>query len=59
MATYQYNGDDVQEFPTLGLTVKPGDTFESKDEVISSNVTLAGKKTTPAPSAATDTTVGE
>lgn len=59
MATYQYNGDDVQEFPTLGLTVKPGDTFESKDEVISANVTLAGKKTTSAPSAATDTTVGE
>jgi len=61
MATYQYNGDDVQEFPTLGLTVKPGDTFESKDEVISANVTLASasKKTTPAPSAAPDTTVGE
>jgi hypothetical protein len=59
MATYQFNGDCVREFPTLGLTVKPGDTFESKDEVISADVTLASKKTTPAPSAATDTTVGE
>jgi hypothetical protein len=61
MATYLYNGDDVREFPTLGLTVKPGDTFESADEVISANVTLASapKKTTPTPSAAPDTTVGE
>jgi hypothetical protein len=61
MATYQYNGDDVREFPTLKLTVKPGDTFESADEVISANVTLASatKKTTPTPSAAPDTTVGE
>jgi hypothetical protein len=51
MATYQYNGDEVKEFPTLGLTVKPGDTFESKDEIISADVTLASavKKTTPAP----------
>ena len=61
MATYQYNGDCVREFPTLTLTVKPGDTFESKDEVISADVTLASasKKTTSEPSAATDTTVGE
>jgi len=57
MATYQYNGDEVREFPTLKLTVKPGDTFESADEIISADVTLAVKKT-PAPSAATDTTVG-
>ena len=61
MATYQYNGDCVREFPTLALTVKPGDTFESKDEVISADVTLASasKKTTSEPSAAPDTTVGE
>ena len=61
MATYQYNGDDVREFPTLGLTVKPGDTFESADEVISADVTLASapKKTTPTtPVAATTTTQG-
>jgi hypothetical protein len=58
MATYQYNGDQVKEFPTLVLTVKPGDTFDSKDEVISADVSLASKKTTPAPSAATDTTQG-
>ena len=62
MATYLYNGDDVREFPTLKLTVKPGDTFESVDEVISANVSLASapKKTipTPTPSAASDTTLG-
>ena len=60
MATYQYNGDGEREFPTLGLTVKPGDTFESKDEIISADVTLASApKKTPTPSAAPDSTVGE
>jgi len=60
MATYQYNGDEVKEFPTLGLTVKPGDTFDSADEIISADVTLASApKKTPTPSAPSDTTVGE
>jgi hypothetical protein len=60
MATYQYNGDGVREFPTLGITVEPGDTFESKDEVISADVTLAtATKKIPTPSAATDSTLGE
>jgi hypothetical protein len=60
MATYLYSGDQVKEFPTLGLTVKPGETFDSADEVISADVTLASapKKTIPTPSAATDTTQG-
>jgi len=59
MATYQYNGDEVKEFPTLGLTVKPGDTFDSADEIISADVTLASApKKTPTPSAAPDTTQG-
>ena len=60
MATYQYNGDDVREFPTLTLTLKPGDTFDSVDEVISANVSLASapKKTTPTPSAPSDSTQG-
>jgi len=26
---YTYNGDHEREFPTLGLTLKPGDTFEA------------------------------
>ena len=59
MATYQYNGDEVKEFPTLGLTIKPGDTFDSQDEIISADVTLASAtKKTPTPSAAPDTTQG-
>ena len=60
MATYQYTGDEVREFPTLGITVKPGDTFESADEIISADVTLASavKKTTPTPSAPSDSTQG-
>jgi len=60
MATYQYNGDEEKVFPTLGVTVKPGDTFDTTDEVISADVTLASapKKTTPTPSAASDTTQG-
>ena len=59
MATYIYNGDEVREFPTLGLTVKPGDTFESAEEIISADVTLAApKKTTSTISASSDTTQG-
>ena len=60
MATYLYDGDEVREFPTLGLTLKSGDTFESKDEVISADVTLASavKKITPTPSAPSDSTQG-
>ena len=62
MATYEYNGDGVKEFPTLKLTVKPGDTFETTDEIISADVTLASatKKNpiTPSPSAPSDTTLG-
>jgi len=60
MATYIYNGDGEKEFPTLGLTVKPGDTFDSADEIVNADVTLASapKKTTPTPVAATTTTQG-
>ena len=60
MATYIYNGDGEKDFPTLGLTVKPGDTFDSADEIVNADVTLASatKKTTPTPVAATTTTQG-
>jgi len=74
MATYQYNGDEVRVFPTLGLTLKSGDTFDSTEDIISADVTLAStsKKSaptvvpvseptsepTPEPSAAPDTTQG-
>jgi len=60
MATYIYNGSGEKEFPTLGLTVKSGDTFDSADEIVNADVTLASapKKTTPTPVAATTTTQG-
>ena len=60
MATYIYNGDGEKEFPTLGLTVKNGDTFDSADEIINADVTLASatKKTTPTSAASSATTQG-
>ena len=60
MATYIYNGDGEKEFPTLGLTVKNGDTFDSADEIVNADVTLASatKKTTPTPAAPSATTQG-
>jgi hypothetical protein len=68
MTTYQYNGNEVKEFPTLGLTLKSGDTFDSTDDIISAEIILASpsKKTvptptpepTPEPSAAPDMTQG-
>ena len=60
MATYLYSGDEVREFPTLKLTVKPGDTFDSADEIVNADVTLASatKKITPTPAAPSATTQG-
>ena len=60
MATYIYNGDGEKEFPTLGLTVKNGDTFDSADEIVNADVTLASapKKTIPTPAAPSATTQG-
>lgn len=31
MASYTYEGEQELVFPTLGLTVKPGDTFEAPE----------------------------
>ena len=65
MATYQFTGDYETVFPSLGVTVKPGDTFEAEDGIVAANLTLASaKKTAPAtpapttPSADADTTQG-
>ena len=57
---YKYNGSDVRVFPTLGITVEPGDEFEAPENFDVPNVVPTGaKKTTPTPSAASDTTLGE
>jgi len=62
MATYQFTGDQETIFPSLGVMVKPGDTFDAPDGIVASNLTLASsKKTTPVPtpsSASSDTTQG-
>lgn len=64
MASYTYTGETVREFPTLVLTVSPGDTFEGPDDLVAADVIPAGasKKADPVaapqPSASSDTTAG-
>ena len=64
MASYTYTGDSVCEFPTLALTVKPGDTFDAPDDFVAADVAPAAtiKKAAPAaapqPSAPSDSTAG-
>ena len=41
MASYTYTGDGDREFPTLVLTVKPGDTFEAPADFTAADVTPA------------------
>lgn len=49
MAKYQYNGDDERSFPTLGITVKKGDTFESPDGLRAPGLSLeSSAKSAPA-----------
>jgi hypothetical protein len=66
MASYTYTGEGAREFPTLVLTVNPGDTFDAPADFTAADVVPAtGKKAAPAtstatqtPSAPSDTTVG-
>jgi hypothetical protein len=55
MATFQYNGSDERVFPSIAITVEPGDTFDAPDDFSAFNVSLTKqtKPTAPAP------TVGE
>ena len=34
-----YNGEDERVFPTLSLTVAPGEIFDAPDDFIATNVT--------------------
>ena len=52
MASYTFTGDSVREFPTLVLTVKPGDTFDAPDNFVAADVTSAGASKKAAPAAA-------
>jgi hypothetical protein len=63
MASYTYTGEAVREFPTLVLTVKPGDTFEAPADFVAADVTPAATKkavstAAPTPSASSDSTAG-
>jgi len=41
---YKYNGTDERVFPSVGVTVKPGDEFDAPEGFVAANVTLAGAK---------------
>lgn len=44
MATYEYNGDAVLEFPTLGIIAKKGDQFEGPDGITAPGVSVVAGK---------------
>lgn len=49
MAKYQYNGDEERSFPSLGITVKKGDTFEGPDGLRAPGLSLeSSAKSAPA-----------
>ena len=57
-----YNGTDERVFPTLGITVKPGDEFDAPEGFSHPDCTAAktfNKVATPTTSAASDTIVKE
>ena len=60
---YQYNGTEERVFPTLGITVKPGQEFDAPENYSAADVTPAGAKVAPkaptTPSAASDMKAGE
>jgi len=47
MAKFTYEGHDERTFPSISITVKPGDTFEAPDDFAAHNVkpTKANKST--------------
>ena len=59
---YTYNGTDERVFPTLGITVKPGQEFEAPEGFRAADVTPAGAKVAPKATiqpVASDTKAGE
>ena len=64
---YKYNGTDERVFPSIGITVKPGDEFDAPDDFVAADVTSADAKPSfPKPteptstvSAASDKKLGE
>lgn len=71
MATFKNTSDQTLEFPSLVLTVNPGDTFEGPDDLVAEGVVAvnaaskpaaparpAAPATTPTPSASSDSEAG-
>jgi hypothetical protein len=59
MMKLTYNGTDERVFPTLGITVKPGDEFDAPEGFSHPDCTTGGAKpinkiATPTPSDASD-----
>lgn len=44
MSSFTYNGEDERTFPALGITVKPGDTFDAPEDFSAANVSSTSKK---------------
>ena len=45
MATYIFSGENETVFPSLGVTVNYGDTFEAPDGLIAEGVAVSTKST--------------
>lgn len=69
MPKYEYNGSTERSFPTLGITVKKGDSFEGPEGLTAPGLSLASsaksapaapqkEKEAPKPSAPSDTNAG-
>lgn len=55
MGKFQFNGEVAIVFPTLGLTVSPGDVFEAPDGFVADNVVSSRAKVTITSDADLDT----
>jgi len=55
----KYEGSDERVFPTLGIIVKPGDTYELPDVDSAKTDSKAVPNPAPIKSASSDLTVGE
>jgi hypothetical protein len=44
---FQYNGADERTFPSIAITVQPGDTFDAPEDFSATNVSPVTKSTKP------------
>jgi len=44
---FTYNGSDERVFPSIAVTVQPGDTFEAPDDFSAANVSSQSTKPKP------------